>query len=102
MHVIADICVVPVGAGLSVAEHVAACVDLFESADVEYRLHSYGTTVEGDFATVLSLIQRCHEVVHEMGAPRIHTNVRFGTRTDRPQSMDEKVRRVEQIREQKQ
>jgi uncharacterized protein YqgV (UPF0045/DUF77 family) len=30
-----------------------------------------------------------------MGAPRIHTTIRLGTRTDREQTMDEKVAGVE-------
>jgi uncharacterized protein YqgV (UPF0045/DUF77 family) len=34
-------------------------------------------------------------VVHAMGAPRITTSIRLGTRTDRNQSMDDKVRSVE-------
>jgi uncharacterized protein YqgV (UPF0045/DUF77 family) len=30
-----------------------------------------------------------------MGAPRVHTSLRVGTRTDRAQSLDDKVRSVE-------
>jgi uncharacterized protein YqgV (UPF0045/DUF77 family) len=35
-------------------------------------------------------------VVHEMGAPRISTTLKIGTRTDRVSSMDEKVRSVQE------
>jgi len=35
------------------------------------------------------------EVVHEMGAPRISTFIHLGTRTDRNQTMDEKIKSVE-------
>jgi uncharacterized protein YqgV (UPF0045/DUF77 family) len=31
-----------------------------------------------------------------MGAPRISTTIKLGTRTDRSQTMDDKVRSVEQ------
>jgi uncharacterized protein YqgV (UPF0045/DUF77 family) len=31
-----------------------------------------------------------------MGAPRISSNLRFGTRTDRAQTMEEKIQSVEQ------
>jgi uncharacterized protein YqgV (UPF0045/DUF77 family) len=31
-----------------------------------------------------------------MGVPRISTNLRLGTRTDRDQTMDDKVRSVEE------
>jgi uncharacterized protein YqgV (UPF0045/DUF77 family) len=30
-----------------------------------------------------------------MGAPRVHTSIRLGTRTDRDQSLADKVRSVE-------
>jgi uncharacterized protein YqgV (UPF0045/DUF77 family) len=35
-------------------------------------------------------------VVHEMGAPRITSTIHLGTRTDRDQSIDDKVRSVRQ------
>jgi uncharacterized protein YqgV (UPF0045/DUF77 family) len=39
-------------------------------------------------------IKRCHETVHAMGAPRISTVIKLGTRVDRDQTMDDKVRSV--------
>jgi uncharacterized protein YqgV (UPF0045/DUF77 family) len=36
-------------------------------------------------------VKRCHEVLHEMGVPRVHTELRIGTRTDRDQSMEDKI-----------
>ncbi|MDE2845398.1 MAG: thiamine-binding protein, partial [Gemmatimonadota bacterium] len=40
-------------------------------------------------------VKQCHETVHEMGAPRISTTIRLGTRTDRAQTMEEKIESVE-------
>jgi uncharacterized protein (TIGR00106 family) len=82
--------------GLSVSEHVAACERVLTEAGLEIRLHAYGTNVEGEWDDVFAAVKRCHEVVHEMGAPRISTNIRIGTRTDREQTMDEKVESVRQ------
>lgn len=95
MKVIADLSLVPLGVGVSVSRYVAACERVFQEAGLEYRLHAYGTNVEGEWEAVFAAIRRCHEVVHEMGAPRISSNLRFGTRTDRAQSMAEKVDSVE-------
>ena len=39
-------------------------------------------------------VRRCHEVVHEMGAPRISTTVKLSTRTDQDQSLADKVTSV--------
>jgi len=62
---------------------------------VKTKLHAYGTNIEGEWDDVFAAIKRCHEAVHAMGAPRISSSLRFGTRTDRPQTMDDKVRSVE-------
>jgi uncharacterized protein (TIGR00106 family) len=95
MNVIVDLCVVPIGVGVSVSEHVAACSRVLSDAGLSTRLHAYGTNIEGEWDAVMAAIKRCHEVVHEMGAPRISTTIKLGTRTDRAQSMDDKVRSVE-------
>ncbi len=94
MKVIADVCVVPLGVGVSLSRYVAACERVFKEAGLAVRLHAYGTNVEGEWDHVFAAIRRCHEVVHEMGAPRISTTIKVGTRTDRVQSIDDKVRSV--------
>ena len=94
MKVIADLCVVPVGVGVSVSAHVAACQRVLQEAGLTTQLHAYGTNIEGEWETVFTAIKRCHEVVHEMGAPRISTSLKIGTRTDRAQTMADKVSSV--------
>ena len=96
MHAIADVCVVPVGVEVSVSKYVTACQRVFEEAGLTHNLHAYGTNVEGEWDAVFAAIKRCHEVVHEMGAPRISTTIRAGTRTDREQTMGDKIQSVEQ------
>jgi len=91
MHLIADICVIPLGVGLSASKYVAACERIFQDAGLTHQLHSYGTNVEGDWDEVMGALKRCHEVVHEMGAVRISTTVRLGTRNDREQTMQDKL-----------
>lgn len=94
MNVIMDLCVVPIGVGTSVSEHVAACQRVLESAGLTHSMHAYGTNIEGDFDEVMAAVKRCHEVVHEMGAPRITTTIKLGTRTDRSQAMQDKINSV--------
>ena len=96
MKIIADLCVVPIGVGVSVSKHVAACEKVLKEAGLKTQLHAYGTNIEGEWDAVFAAIKRCHEVVHEMGAPRISTTLKFGTRIDRNQTMDDKVTSVQQ------
>jgi len=96
MNVIADLCVVPIGVGTSVSKEVAACERVLAEAGLKTKLHAYGTNIEGEWDDVFAAIKRCHEVVHAMGAPRITSTLRFGTRTDRPQNMEDKIRSVEE------
>jgi uncharacterized protein (TIGR00106 family) len=96
MKVLVDLCVVPIGVGLSVSSYIAKCEEILSDAGLKTILHSYGTNIEGEWDDVFSAIKRCHEEIHKMGAPRISTTVRIGTRTDREQTMDDKIKSVQQ------
>ena len=95
MKVIADISVVPIGVGVSLSRYVAACERVLKEAGLETRLHAYGTNIQGEWDTVFAAIKQCHQVIHEMGAPRVSTVIKVGTRTDRDQTMTDKVNSVE-------
>lgn len=96
MKVLVDLCVVPIGVGVSVSSYIAKCEEILSEAGLKTILHSYGTNIEGEWDDVFSAIKRCHQEIHRMGAPRISTTVRIGTRTDRDQSMDDKIKSVQQ------
>jgi uncharacterized protein (TIGR00106 family) len=95
MKVIADVSIVPIGVGVSLSRYVAACERVFKEAELDTHLHAYGTNVQGEWDTVFDAFKRCHEVVHKMGAPRVSTVIKVGTRIDRDQTMNEKVGSVE-------
>ena len=96
MKVLVDLCIVPIGVGVSLSQYVAACQKVLEGAGLKISMHSYGTNIEGEWDQVFAAVKRCHEVVHEMGASRITTTIKLGTRTDRQQTMEEKVRSVKE------
>lgn len=95
MHVIADFCIVPLGVGVSLSKYISACERLFKELGLHAELHAYGTNIEGEWDEVMGALKRCHTLIHELGAPRITTTVKLGTRVDRRQSMRDKVRSVE-------
>ncbi|MGH7969474.1 MAG: MTH1187 family thiamine-binding protein [Limisphaerales bacterium] len=94
MNVILDLCVVPIGVGVSLSSYVAACEKVLSEAGLKTVLHANGTNIEGEWDQVFTAVRRCHEVVHDMGAPRVFTVMKVGTRTDRTQTMDDKTRSV--------
>ncbi len=94
MNVIVDICVVPIGVGVSVSKYVAECQRVLADAGCAPQMHAFGTIVEGEWDAVFAAVKRCHEAVHALGAPRISTTIKLGTRTDRPQTIEDKVRSV--------
>jgi len=97
MNVIVDLCIIPMNAATSLSPYIAACQRVLTEAGLSTRLHAYGTNIEGDWDAVMAAIKACHEKVHAMGAPRISTTIKLGTRVDRAQSMDEKVHHVEAL-----
>ena len=95
MKVIVDLCVVPIGVGVSVSAYVTACERVLRKAGLKTFMHAYGTNIEGEWDAVFEAVKQCHATVHEMGAPRISTTIRLGTRTDRAQTLEEKMESVE-------
>ncbi|MFA0811772.1 MTH1187 family thiamine-binding protein [Microbulbifer epialgicus] len=91
MKVLADLCVIPMGVGVSVSKYVAECEKALAEAGLTHRLHAYGTNIEGEWDEVMAAVKACHERVHAMGAERITTSLKLGTRIDRDQSLQDKI-----------
>jgi uncharacterized protein (TIGR00106 family) len=91
MHVIVDFTVVPVGTGTSLSAYVAEVERVLEESGLHHELHANGTNLEGEWDAVMAAIRTCHERLHAMGVPRLHTDIKLGTRSDREQRMAEKV-----------
>jgi len=96
MKLIMDLCIVPIGVGVSVSKYIAQCEKIIQKAGLKHTLHAYGTNIEGEWDAVMAAVKTCHQTLHEMGVPRITTTIKMGTRTDRDQSMDDKVHSVEE------
>lgn len=96
MNVIVDLCVVPLGVGVSVSPYVALCQQVLTERGLAHQMHAYGTNIEGPWDDVMAAIKSCHEKIHDMGAPRISTTIKLGTRVDKEQSMQDKIDSVAQ------
>ncbi|KIY50799.1 DUF77-domain-containing protein [Fistulina hepatica ATCC 64428] len=97
LYAVADFCLIPMGlADPSVAEYIAECQRVLKKSGLKYTI-----STEGSWSEVTKAIRDCHAAVHAKGCPRIATDIRIGTRTDREVPVGQgnklKVARVEQI-----
>ena len=46
---------------------------------------------------MMETIGKSHEAIHALGCPRIATDIRIGTRTDKRATMEDKVRTVREL-----
>ena len=97
MKCMADLCVIPMGEGVSVRNEVAACERVLQRFPIETHLHAYGTNLYGDWDDVFAAIKACHEELHQAGVVRLTSTIKVGTRTDKDQTPDEKRRVVEDL-----
>lgn len=96
MNVIVDLCLVPIGVGVSLSKYIAACEKVLAQTELNYTLHANGTNIEGEWDVVFKAIKKCHETVHKIGAPRIFSTIKCGTRTDKTQQMADKIMSVKE------
>ena len=91
MWVSVDLCLVPVGVGVSLSPYISACKLIIERNGLDHELGPNGTAIEGEWDSVFKCIKECHKEVHRLGASRIYTTLKVNSRTDRDQSFREKV-----------
>ncbi|MCZ6477667.1 MAG: MTH1187 family thiamine-binding protein [Gemmatimonadetes bacterium] len=92
MKAVAEIQVVPIGVGVSVRAQVRRAQDLIRESGLAVQEHSFGTNVEGELDTILEVIARIHEVLHDEGVARLSTSIKIGTRTDKDPDLASKLR----------
>ncbi len=97
MKLMVDFCLIPLATELSLSPYVAACERILEEAGLEHQLHAYGTNIEGEWDDVMAAVKDCHAKVHQMGAQRIVSTLKLGTRIDKEQSLNDKVASVERL-----
>lgn len=96
---IVAVSVAPLGTGeASVGRFVAAAKKVLDNyPDLEHRLDPMFTTIQGDLPRIFEAIVEMHEAVAALGAVRISTVIKVDDRRDSNVPMDEKVRVVERL-----
>ena len=93
----AEISVLPIGRdGASVGDVIAEMRRRLEAQDrVAFEMHGMGTSLEGETADIFALCAELHAVPFEHGLPRASTVIKVDERTDREQTLADKVASVE-------
>jgi uncharacterized protein (TIGR00106 family) len=80
----------------SAGEYIAEIQRRLAAQDkIGYRLQAMGTELEGSTEDILSVVAELHRVPFELGLPRVYTVLKLDERRDKEQTLDDKVRSVE-------
>ncbi len=91
MKAIAEVQVIPIGAGVSVRNEVKRAHQILEESGLKVQLHSYGTNVEGEMSQIFRAVELVHETLHAEGTVRLSTAIKIGTRTDKESTLAAKL-----------
>jgi uncharacterized protein (TIGR00106 family) len=94
----ADLTVIALGRpDASASEYIAEIQRRLGAQDrVRFSMHAMGTSLEGSTEDILSVVGELHAVPFEMGVPRVYTVLKLDERRDREQTLEDKVRSVEE------
>ena len=91
MKAIAEVQIIPIGAGVSVRKEVMRAHEILEESGLNITLHANGSNLEGELGEVLDTVRRAIETLHEEGVVRLSSHIKIGTRTDKVPSMAGKL-----------
>ena len=97
MRVNVDLCLVPLGVGMSLAPFIAVSQEVMKASGLEHQLGPDGTAIEGEWDEVFACVKAGHEPLHVEGVLRMHASLRVNTRIDRIQSFRDKVESVRRL-----
>jgi len=92
--ILADFSIVPLGKGESLSRPVSAILKIIDGSGLDYRFHSMGTTVEGEWDEVFGLIKRCFEKMKKFSG-RVSLTVKVDYRKGAKSRLESKIKSVE-------
>ena len=86
--------VVPIGKESSLSAKVAEVLKIVSESEIDYKLHSMGTILEGDWGEIMGLIKKCHKRISK-DSDRVLTTITIDDRKGRTGRIAGKVKSVE-------
>jgi len=100
--VIVEFNVIPLGVGVSVSKFLVPALKELEKRKVKYEITSMCTIFEArNMAEALNIVGAAHEAIFEADVKRVVTTVRIDDRRDKEGSMEEKVKSLKTLLEEK-
>ncbi len=90
---LATFTIIPMGKGESISPIIAKVVKAVDASGIDYKLTAMGTIVEGDWAEVMAVIKKCHDLVKRM-TPRVITTITIDDRKGAKKRLEGKVESV--------
>lgn len=91
---IVNFSIVPLGEGVGLSKKVAEVLSIVDKSGINYKLHSMGTILEGDWDSILKLIKKCHKKVLK-NSDRVLTTITIDDRKGSTNRIIGKVQSVE-------
>ncbi|MDD8031794.1 MAG: MTH1187 family thiamine-binding protein [Acidobacteriota bacterium] len=93
--VIAEFSIFPTSEGSSVSRYVKEVLKVIEKSGWHSETGAMSTTIEApDLASILKVVSDCHQVLVNLGAQRIHIDLRVDHRLDKDATIDSKLKAV--------
>ena len=84
----------PLGKGESLSRFVARSLDIIDRSGLDYRCHSMGTILEGEFDQVIDVVRQCFQAMAD-DCDRIECSIKLDYRKGRRGRLEAKVSSVE-------
>ena len=90
----AELSVVPLGAGASVSGTVARVMQIVIESGLRYKANPMGTVIEGEWGQVMDVVRRCHDEAMR-DADRVVTTIKIDDYRGKGPRLETKLESVE-------
>lgn len=92
---IAELAIFPTSEGVSVSRYVKEAIKVIEEAGLYHETGGMATTIESpDLVTLFKVVEKAHRAMVDMGARRIHIDLRVDHRLDKEATIASKLKAV--------
>lgn len=93
--IIAEVAIFPTSEGVSVSRYVKQALQVLEDSGLDYETGPMATCIQAtSLEDIFDVVEQMHEAIVEMGAQRIHLDLRVDDRRDTDATMQSKLKAI--------